>query len=60
MSAEEIKALLASQFEGLLQSGDPVALRDFLDDQNISEVAELVDVYPDEDITIITASGYPI
>jgi magnesium transporter len=55
MSAEEIKALLASQFEGLLQSGDPVALRDFLDDQNISEVAELVDVYPDEDITIITA-----
>jgi magnesium transporter len=55
MSAEEIKALLASQFEELLQSGDPVALRDFLDDQNISEVAELVDVYPDEDITIITA-----
>ena len=55
MSAEQKQALLASEFEALLRPEDAAALRDFLDDQNISDVAELVDVYPDEDITIITS-----
>jgi magnesium transporter len=55
MSAEQTQAILASRFEELLQRGDTAALREFLDDQNISEVAELVDVYPDEDTTIITS-----
>ena len=55
MSAEQTQAILASRFEELLQSGDTAALREFLDDQNISEVAELVDAFADADTTIITA-----
>ncbi|MFM7645202.1 MAG: magnesium transporter [Sphingomonadales bacterium] len=55
MSAEQAQAILASRFEELLRQGETAALRDFLDDQNISEVAELVDVYPNEDTTIITS-----
>ncbi|NDF97469.1 MAG: magnesium transporter [Chitinophagia bacterium] len=55
MSAEQTQAILASRFEELLQSGDTAALREFLDDQNISEVAELVDAFADADTTIVTS-----
>ena len=53
MSNEQTQAVLAAQFEELLQQEDRALLRAFLDDQNISEVAELVDAYPDEEIRII-------
>ncbi len=52
---EQTPAILASEFEALLAQNDPVQLHAFLDDQNISEVAELVEGFPDEDVTIIAA-----
>ncbi len=55
MSAEQTQAILAARFQELLQSGDSAGLRDFLDHQNISEVAELVDAFSDEETTIITS-----
>ena len=55
MSTEQTPAILASEFEALLAQNDPVQLHAFLDDQNISEVAELVEGFPDEDVTIIAA-----
>lgn len=55
MSMEQTPAILASEFEALLAQNDPVRLHAFLDDQNISEVAELVEGFPDEDVTIICA-----
>jgi magnesium transporter len=55
MSNEQAQAVLAAQFEELLQQGDRTQLRSFLDDQNISEVAELVDAFPEEEIRIITS-----
>ncbi|MFZ9694845.1 MAG: magnesium transporter [Chitinophagaceae bacterium] len=55
MSNEQAQAVLAAQFEELLQQEDHVKLRSFLDDQNISEVAELVDAYPEEETRIITS-----
>jgi magnesium transporter len=42
------------QFESILQAGDVVELRRFLDDQNISDVAELVHEYEDQETVIIT------
>lgn len=55
MSNEQAQAVLAAQFEELLQQGDRTLLRAFLDDQNISEVAELVDAFPEEETQIITS-----
>lgn len=55
MSMEQTPAILASEFEALLAQNDPVRLHAFLDDQNISEVAELVEGFSDEDVTIIAA-----
>ena len=55
MSNEQSQAVLAAEFEQLLQVNDRAALRIFLDDQNISEVAELVDAFPDEETRIITS-----
>lgn len=55
MSMEQTPAILASEFEALLAQNDPVQLHAFLDDQNISEVAELVEGFSDEDVTIIAA-----
>lgn len=55
MSNEQAQAVLAAHFEELLQQGDRALLRAFLDDQNISEVAELVDAFPDEETRIITS-----
>ena len=52
---EQTPTILASEFEALLAQNDPVQLHAFLDDQNISEVAELVEGFPDEDVTIIAA-----
>jgi magnesium transporter len=51
MSAEVLK----EQFEQVIESGDPLQLRDLLDHQNISDVADLVYEMPDYQSQIIAA-----
>ena len=46
---------LKEQLEQLLESGDEKALHDFLDHQNITDVEQLVDEFPDHDSQIIAA-----
>ena len=55
MSIEQTQVILAAEFEAMLAERDMTKLHAFLDDQNISEVAELVERYPDEDTTIISS-----
>jgi magnesium transporter len=43
------------QFEAVLGTNDKQRLREFMDDQNISDVAELVGDYPDEEALIISS-----
>src|SRR5574337_1127194 len=47
--------ILKEQVEALLESGDRKQLHEFLDHQNISDVADLIDELPDYDSQIITA-----
>lgn len=47
--------ILKEQVEALLESGDRKELHEFLDHQNISDVADLIDELPDYDSQIITA-----
>lgn len=47
--------LLKEQLEKILEGGDTQALHEFLDRQNITDVAELVDELPDYDSKIIAA-----
>ena len=49
MALEQLK----QEFEHLLQTGDKLEIRQFLDDQNISDIAELVYEYPDQEGKII-------
>jgi magnesium transporter len=42
------------QFEGIKQAGDKQKLTEFLDDQNISDVAELIYDYPEDEAMIIS------
>lgn len=52
--AEELEDInIKEQFEELLSNGDQQGLRDFLNDQNISDVAELIDEFPDHETEII-------
>jgi magnesium transporter len=51
MSLEALK----EQFEDKINSGHPVEIRDWLDEQNISDVAELVYEFPDHQSNIIAA-----
>ncbi len=44
---------LTKEFEHLLQTGDTQEIREFLDDQNISDIAELIDEYPEHESKII-------
>lgn len=44
---------LKQEFEHLLQTGDNLEIRQFLDDQNISDIAELVYEYPEQESKII-------
>lgn len=44
---------IREQFEAIIQTEDKLAIRDFLDHQNISEVADLVYEYPEFDQQII-------
>lgn len=53
MSLELEHPSLQEQFETLIQTEDKLAIREFLDDQNISDVAALVDEFPDYEDRII-------
>ena len=53
MSLELEQPSLQEQFEAIIQTEDKLQIRDFLDDQNISDVAELVYEFPDYDGQII-------
>ncbi|MFN2438761.1 MAG: magnesium transporter [Chitinophagaceae bacterium] len=45
--------LLKQEFEHLLETGDNNDIRQFLDDQNISDIANLIDEFPEQDSRII-------
>ena len=47
--------ILKEQVEAILESGDEKQLHEFLDHQNISDVADLIDQLPDYDSKIIAA-----
>jgi magnesium transporter len=53
MSFEMEELPLGEQFEQLIQSGDKLAIAEFLNDQNISDVAELIYEFPDYEAQII-------
>lgn len=53
MSLELENLSLEEQFEQLIQTEDKLAIRDFLNDQNISDVAELINKYPEYEGQII-------
>ena len=53
MSMELTQPTLKEQFEEVLQTDDKLKIREFLDDQNISDVAELVHEYPEHESQII-------
>ncbi|HEY0677075.1 MAG TPA: magnesium transporter [Chitinophagaceae bacterium] len=53
--AEDLEDInLKEQFEELVANGDQESLREFLNDQNISDVAELISEYPEYEAEIIT------
>src|SRR4030095_9713838 len=54
MLEEKAENNFREQFETTLQSGDREQLREFLDDQNISDVAELVYEFPEREALIIS------
>lgn len=45
--------LIKQEFEHLVETGDALEIRNFLDDQNISDIAELVYEYEDQEAKII-------
>jgi magnesium transporter len=53
MALEQEQITLQEQFETVINSEDKVLIRDFLDDQNISDVAILIDEFPDHESDII-------
>ena len=53
MSLELEQHTLQEQFEAVITTEDKLQIRDFLDHQNISDVAFLVEEYPDYDSQII-------
>jgi magnesium transporter len=53
MSLELEQHSLQEQFEALIKTEDKLQIRDFLDDQNISDVAELVYEFPEYESQII-------
>ena len=55
MSSEIEQSEIKDQFEQLMQADDNTAIHNFLDDQNISDVVELVYEFPDEEARIISS-----
>ena len=53
MSLELDQLNIAEQFEQLIATDDKLAISEFLNDQNISEIAELINAYPDYEAQII-------
>jgi magnesium transporter len=53
MSFEEEQKSLKEQFEAVIKTEDKLQIQDFLDHQNISDVADLVDEFPDYESSII-------
>lgn len=53
MSLELEQHTLHEQFEAIIKTEDKLQIREFLDDQNISDVAELVDEFPEYESQII-------
>jgi magnesium transporter len=53
MSLELEQPDLFEQFEQLISKEDKLEIREFLDDQNISDVAELINEYPEYEAQII-------
>jgi magnesium transporter len=53
MSLELGQQTLIEKFEAVIQTEDKLQIRDFLDHQNISDVADLVDEFPDFESQII-------
>jgi magnesium transporter len=53
MAVDTINEELKLEFEEVLQKNDPLVIRQFLDQQNISDVADLVYEYPDYESNII-------
>jgi magnesium transporter len=53
MSPEQL--ILKKQFEALIRAEDNLQIQDFLNDQNISDVAMLVEEFPDHESQIISS-----
>ncbi|HEU4575631.1 MAG TPA: magnesium transporter [Chitinophagaceae bacterium] len=53
MSLELEQPSLREQFESIIQTEDKLAIRDFLNEQNISDVADLVYEYPEYESQIV-------
>ena len=53
MSSELEQHTLQEQFEAIIKTEDKLQIREFLDDQNISDVAELVEEFPEFESSII-------
>jgi len=53
MSLEIEEPKISEQFEQLINTGDKLAMSEFLNAQNISDVAELIREYPDYEVQII-------
>ena len=53
MSLELEQHTLQEQFEAIIKTEDKLQIREFLDDQNISDVAELVEEFPEFESNII-------
>ncbi|MCY7309709.1 MAG: magnesium transporter, partial [Chitinophagaceae bacterium] len=55
MSLELEQHTLQEQFEAIIKTEDKLQIREFLDDQNISDVAVLVEEFPDYESNIIAS-----
>src|SRR6516164_8503020 len=53
MAPETEISFLKEDFLQIIESEDDTRLHDFLDDQNISDVAELIGEFPDHEVRII-------
>src|SRR5215813_3697354 len=55
MAAEVEHTDFREEFEAVVQAGNRQMLSEFLDDQNISDVAELIYDHPDHELLIISS-----
>lgn len=54
MAEEALDINIGQAFEELINTNDQLRIREFLNDQNISDVAELIDEYPEYEAQIIS------